>query len=153
MFTLKGDKTYIMKQLFLIFGFLSLIMSQACEKDMDIDEEIDTIEIISVSPSSILVDGVEYNFIVEIEYELVTVNSGMVMIGFNTVEVGKFYMLSEATEIVSKGSGVHTFDVTTIAKDWMSEGDFQVYVNLSENPHPSTWAPLATDVMVLNFEN
>ena len=142
-----------MKQFFIIIGFLSLIMLLGCEQDTDVDKEIDRIDIISISPSMLLVDGVEYNFIVEIEYELVTVNSGMVMIGFNTVEVGKFYMLSEATEIVSKGSGVHTFDITTIAKDWMSEGDFQVYVNLSENPHPSSWAPLATDVMVLNFEN
>ena len=128
-------------------------MLLGCEKDSDIYKEIDTIEIISASPSTLLVDGVEYNFIVNIEYDLVTVNSGMLMIGFNTEEIGKFYMLSEATEIVSKGSGVHTFDITTIAKDWMSEGDFQVYVNLSENPHPSTWAPLATDVMVLIFEN
>ena len=128
-------------------------MLLGCEKDTDIDKEIDIIEIISISPSMLLVDGVEYNFIVNIEYDLVTVNSGMLMIGFNTEEVGKFYMLSEATEIVSKGSGVHTFDITTIAKDWMSEGDFEVYVNLSENPHPSSWAPLATDVMTLNFED
>lgn len=142
-----------MKQFFIIIGFLSLIMLLGCEKDTDIDKEIDIIEIISISPSMLLVDGVEYNFIVNIEYDLVTVNSGMLMIGFNTEEVGKFYMLSEATEIVSKGSGVHTFDITTIAKDWMSEGDFEVYVNLSENPHPSTWAPLATDVMTLNFED
>ena len=142
-----------MKQFFIIIGFLSLIMLQGCEKDPDIDKEIDIIEIISISPSMLLVDGVEYNFIVNIEYDLVTVNSGMLMIGFNTEEIGLFHMLSEATEIVSKGSGVHTFDITTIAKDWMSEGDFEVYVNLSENPHPSTWAPLATDVMTLNFED
>ena len=142
-----------MKQFFIIIGFLSLIMLLGCEKDTDIDKEIDIIEIISISPSMLLVDGVEYNFIVNIEYDLVTVNSGMLMIGFNTEEVGKFHMLSEATEIISKGSGVHTFDITTIAKDWMSEGDFEVYVNLSENPHPSTWAPLATDVMTLNFED
>ncbi len=142
-----------MKQFFIIIGFLSLIMLLGCEQDTDVDKEIDSIDIISISPSMLLVDGGEYNFIANIEYDLVTVNSGMLMIGFNTVEVGKFYMLSEATEIVSKGSGVHTFDITTIAKDWMSEGDFQVYVNLSENPHPSTWTPLATDVMTLNFEN
>ncbi len=142
-----------MKQFFIIIGFLSLIMLLGCEQDTDVDKEIDIIDIVSVSPSMLLMDGGEYNFIVNIEYDLVTVNSGMLMIGFNTVEVGKFYMLSEATEIVSKGSGVHTFDITTIAKDWMSEGDFQVYVNLSENPHPETWTPLATDVMTLNFEN
>ena len=142
-----------MKQFFIIIGFLSLIMLLGCEKDTDIDKEIDIIEIISISPSMLLVDGVEYNFIVNIEYDLVTVNSGMLMIGFNTEEIGLFHMFSEATEIVSKGSGVHTFDITTIAKDWMSEGDFEVYVNLSENPHPSSWAPLATDVMTLNFED
>ena len=142
-----------MKQFFIIIGFLSLIMLLGCEKDTDIDKEIDIIEIISISPSMLLVDGVEYNFIVNIEYDLVTVNSGMLMIGFNTEEIGSFYMLSEATEIVSKGSGVHTFDVTTIAKDWMSEGDFEVYVNLSENPHPPTWTPLASDMMTLSFEN
>ena len=142
-----------MKQFFIIIGFLSLIMLLGCEKDTDIDKEIDRIEIISISPSMLLVDGVEYNFIVNIEYDLVTVNSGMLMIGFNTEEIGLFTMLSEATEIVSKGSGVHTFDITTIAKDWMSEGDFEVYVNLSENPHPSSWAPLATDVITLNFED
>ena len=142
-----------MKQSFIIIGFLSLIMLLGCEQDADVDKEIDRIEIISISPSMLLVDGVEYNFIVDIEYDLVTVNSGMLMIGFNTEEVGKLYMLSEATEIVDIGSGVHTFDITTIAKDWMSEGDFQVYVNLSENPHPSTWAPLAADVMTLDFED
>ena len=142
-----------MKQFFIIIGFLSLIMLLGCEKDTDIDKEIDIIEIISISPSMLLVDGVEYNFIVNIEYDLVTVNSGMLMIGFNTEEIGSFTMLAEATEIVSKGSGVHTFDITTIAKDWMSEGDFEVYVNLSENPHPPTWTPLASDMMTLSFEN
>ena len=142
-----------MKQFFIIIGFLSLVLFLGCKKDTDIDKEIDRIKIISVSPSMLLEDGIEYNFVVEIEYELVTFNSGMLMIGFNTVEVGKFYMLSEATEIVSKGSGVHTFDITTRAKDWMSGGDFKVYVNLSENPHPSPWSPLATDTMTLNFKD
>lgn len=142
-----------MKQFFIIIGFLSLIMLLGCEKDTDIDKEIDRIEIISISPSTLLVDGVEYNFIVKIEYDLVTVNSGVLMIGFNTEKINSYQMLSAASVIVDKGSGVHTFDVTTIAKDWMSEDDFEVYVNLSENPHPSTWTPLATDVMTLNFED
>jgi len=142
-----------MKQFFIIIGFLSLIMLQGCEKDPDIDKEIDRIEIISISPSMLLVDGVEYNFNVEIEYDLVTVNSGFLMIGFNTENIDEYDMLSEASVIVDKGSGVHTFDITTRAKDWMSEGDFEVYVNLSENPHPPTWTPLASDIMTLSFEN
>jgi len=73
------------------------------------------------------------------------------MIGFNTEDIDEYIMLSGATVIVDKGSGIHTFDITTIAKDWMSDGDFKVYVNLSENPHPPTWSPLASDTMTLNF--
>ena len=140
-----------MRQFFIIIGFLSLVLFQGCEKDTDVDKEIDRIEIISVSPSMLLEDGIEYNFTVKIEYDLVTINSGMLMIGFNTEDIDEYIMLSGATVIVDKGSGVHTFDITTIAKDWMSDGDFKVYVNLSENPHPPTWSPLASDTMTLNF--
>jgi len=129
------------------------VLFQGCEKDPDIDKEIDRIEIISVSPSMLLEDGIEYNFTVKIEYDLVTINSGMLMIGFNTEDIDEYIMLSGATVIVDKGSGVHTFDITTIAKDWMSDGDFKVYVNLSENPHPPTWSPLASDTMTLNFKD
>ena len=73
------------------------------------------------------------------------------MIGFNTVEINKFRMISDASFIVDKGSGTHTFNVTATAKDWLSEGDFKVYVNLSENPHPASWTPLSSDTEILSF--
>jgi hypothetical protein len=140
-----------MKHFFLIIGILSSVIFQSCEKENDSEELEDNIEIISVSPSSGLVDGVDYDFTVTVEYNLVSVNSGLLMIGFNTEEVDRFIMISEASTIVDKGSGTHTFNVTATAKDWLAAGDFKVYVNLSENPHPSEWAPFSTDLEPLSF--
>ena len=140
-----------MKHFFLIFGILSFTIFQSCEKENGSEELEDNIEIISVSPSSGLVDGVDYDFTVTVEYNLASVDSGLLMIGFNTVEVDRFRMISEASVIVGKGSGTHTFNVTITAKDWLADGDFQVYVNLSENPHPSQWTPLSSDAEPLSF--
>ena len=142
-----------MKQFIIIISFLSFLIFQGCEKDTDKEENIDSIEIISVSPSKELEDGVEYNFNVEIEYDLITVNSGILMIGFNTEDIDSYLMLSDASVVVDKGAGNHTFLVTVKAKDWMGDGDFIVYVNLSENPHPPTWSPLNSDEMSLNFKD
>ncbi len=122
------------------------------EEFTTVQEEIsNSIEIISVSPSIELEDGIKYNFSVIVEYNLVTVNSGILKIGFNTEAVNSYSMISDADFIVDKGSGTHTFNVTVTAKDWLSDGDFIVYVNLSENPHPATWTPLASDKFSLEF--
>lgn len=112
----------------------------------------DSINIKSVSPSSGLVDGADTDFTVVIEYTLVSKDSGEVMIGFNNGDsVDTYTMISDATAIVDKGSGEHTFNVTVRVKDWGSRGDFRVYVNLSEHPHPFSWSPLASDTQVLSF--
>mgnify|MGYP001817183127 CR=1 FL=1 len=140
-----------MKHFFVIIGILSFFILQSCEEENGNKESEDNIEIISVSPSSGLVDGEDYNFTVEVEYSLASVDSGLLMIGFNTVEVDRFRMISEASVIVAKGSGTHTFHVTVTAKDWLADGDFQVYVNLSENPHPPSWTPLSSDAEPLSF--
>jgi hypothetical protein len=109
----------------------------------------DGINITSVSPDKDLVDGVNTTFTVVVRYTLASTNSGELMIGFNTQEVGSFGMISSASKIVSKGTGEYKFIVKATVKDWGEEGDFEVYVNLSENPHPNSWSPLATDLKIL----
>lgn len=112
----------------------------------------DRISIQSVSPNSGLVDGADTNFTVVIGYTLVTKNSGEVMIGFNNGDsVGTYTMISDATAIIDKGSGEHTFNVTVRVKDWGGRGDFKVYVNMSEHPHPFSWSPLASDTQAIGF--
>lgn len=109
----------------------------------------DGISITSVSPDNDLVDGVNTTFTVVVRYTLASTNSGELMIGFNTQEVDSFRMLSSASKIVSKGTGEYKFIVETTVKDWGEDGDFEVYVNLSENPHLNSWSPLATDSKIL----
>jgi len=140
-----------MKRLVLIICCLSLFIFQSCHKEKDDETGIDGIEIISVSPSASLEDGVEYTFSVNIEYDLATLNAGIIMIGFNTLAVNSYTMIYDASVIVDKGSDVHTFTVTVAAKDWAGEGDFKVLVTLSEYPLPSQWVPLDTDISTLSF--
>jgi len=114
--------------------------------------EEDFINIISVTPDSGLVDGVDTNFTVVIEYNLYSYTQGEVQVGFNNGEsINSFWVVSNADFLVNNGSGTHEFNVTVKPKDWGSQGDFSVYVNISEYPHPSTWTTLDGDTRVLTF--
>ena len=133
---------------FLIFS-LSIIIS--CKKDQTTDSNSsnnngDNIKILSVSPTSGLTNGQQVDFTVKVSYNLVSKQTGTLMIGFNNgADFVSAYMISNANKIINSGSGQHTFNVTTTVKNWGSLGDFFVYVNLSENPIPSSWMPFATD--------
>ena len=119
--------------------------------DEELDEE-DFIHIISVTPDSGLIDGVDTNFTVVVEYNLISRDTGLLMIGFNNGdEIGIYHMISNASHIVNKDSGKHTFNVNTLTKNWGTQGNFTVYVNISEYPHPNPWTPLDTDTYALAF--
>lgn len=109
----------------------------------------DSITIISVTPSSGLLPGVATTFVINVEYNLVSVDNGEINLGFNTDVVGTYKIVKEI--LVTKGSGQYQFNVTIVTKNWGSSGNFGVYVNLSEYPHGTTWTPLATDIWVLTF--
>ena len=114
--------------------------------------EEDFINIISVNSDSGLIDGVDTNFKVVVEYNLFTYNQGILLIGFNNGEsINSFGMVNNADFLVNKGPGTHEFNVIVIPKDWGSQADFLVYVNISEYPHPSTWTPLDSDTYALTF--
>jgi hypothetical protein len=112
----------------------------------------DTISIKSVTPNSGLIADVGTDFVVVVEYQLVSADSGELDVGFNNVLVDKFHIVSAAEALVVKGSGEHEFNVTVVTKDWGPAGDFMAYVNLSEHPHEASWAPLDTDTWVLTFQ-
>ncbi len=114
--------------------------------------EEDFINITSVAPDSGLIDGVNTNFTVVVEYNLISHDTGLLMIGFNNGdEVGSYSMISNASHIVNKGSGKYTFNVNALTKNWGIQGNFSVYVNISEYPYPSTWTPLDIDIYALAF--
>jgi hypothetical protein len=112
---------------------------------------LDAISIKSVTPSSGVTPDIARDFTVIVEFELASVDSGAVMVGFNTNEAGRYAMVSDATTLVIKGSGEHQFNVTSIPREWGDDVDFKVYVNLSEHPRGPSWSPLATDIRVITL--
>jgi hypothetical protein len=116
------------------------------------DGENDSITITSVTPNSGLTPGIVTSFVVNVEYELASVDSGELGVGFNSVEVGRYAMITSAKVLIGKGSGSHQFNVSVVTRDWGNAGDFKVYVILSENPHGTTWTPLAWDIRTLTFK-
>ncbi len=139
---------------FLIVTLVGLFIFSGCKNKNPTGPEggSDSISIISVTPNSGLTPGILTAFVVNIEYELASVDSGEVNVGFNTDEVGRYTMIIAARALVGKGSGTHQFNVTVVTRDWGNAGDFSVYVNLSENPHEPSWTPLATDIRKLTFK-
>ena len=139
---------------FLVLTLVGVLAVSGCGGDNGTgsDQMDDTISIQSVTPDSGLDADTETDFVVTVEYELVSSDSGELGIGFNSAEVGRYHMHSAAKALVDKGPGEHQFNVTVVTKDWGAAGDFEVYVNLSEHPHESVWTPLATDSQALTFQ-
>lgn len=105
--------------------------------------EEDFINIISVTPDSGLVDGVETYVSVVVEYSLVSGNLGVLQIGFNNVcdsaglpgagcYIQSYRFGIYENFLVNKGSGTHEFNVTIIPKDYGSQGDFKALATLTQ---------------------
>jgi len=114
--------------------------------------EEDFINIISVSPNSGLIDGVDTDFKIVVEYNLFSYDEAEVKIGFNNGEdINIYYMLMNDRILISKGSGTYEFNVTVKPKNWGSQGDFKVLAVLDEIPWASN-STLDGDVEILAFE-
>jgi hypothetical protein len=109
-----------------------------------------TISIISVTPDSGLTDATATQFTVVVDFTLTGSAQGEINIGFNNgSSINSYIMISD--KIVSDGSGSETFIITTDTKDWGVSGDFEVYVNIVEFPHESTYSPIDSDRHILTF--
>ena len=102
--------------------------------------EEDFINIISVTPDSGLIDGVDTDFRVVVEYNLFSYDSGKLSISFNNLlndegNPGNHWNITSANYYINKGSGTHEFNVTVKPKDWGDEGDFNVWVCIDEIPN------------------
>ncbi len=112
----------------------------------------DFINIISVIPSSGLIDGVDTNFKIAVEYNLFSSKERLLQIGFNNQEaVNSFRNVKDTHFLVYRGNGKYEFNVTVKPKNWGSKEDFLVIVFLDEIPQVSNRF-LATDVKILTFK-
>jgi len=113
----------------------------------------DFIKIISVTPSSGLIDGVDTEFKVVVEYNLFSSKEGTLEISFNTDEVNAWSPIWDAKFLVNKGSGTYEFNVTVKPKDWSSQGDFSVSVGIWKVPFViGEHNNLYWDIKILTFQ-
>jgi hypothetical protein len=112
----------------------------------------DFVNIVSVIPSSELIDGMDTNFKVVVKYNLFSSNEGLLQVAFNNQEsINSIRFVKDAHCIVYKGDGAYEFNVTVKPKNWGNQGDFNVLVTLDEIPQVSNRF-LATDVKILTFK-
>jgi hypothetical protein len=115
--------------------------------------EEDFINIISVTPDFGLIDAVDTDFTVVVEYNLYSSTQGTLDISFNTDMVDGWSPVWDAEFLVNKGSGTHEFNVTVIPKDWGSQGDFSVSVGLWKVPFViGEYNNLDWDEKILTFQ-
>ncbi|MCK4797004.1 MAG: hypothetical protein KAT05_06455 [Spirochaetes bacterium] len=142
--------TFFIIVISLLFSLIFIVCQPPTDGNNSV--ETDSIIITSVIPNSGLVDKENTSFTVIVEYNLGSSEYGELDIGFNNNESDiNIYSMLDVDKIVNKGSGNYTFEVFAIVKDWESQGDFEVFVYLSEHPHDSLWSPLESDTQVLTF--
>lgn len=128
----------MVKKNILIILFLGLILVN-CKKESN---DVDNIEITNVSPIRGLVDNQLTNFTIKGQYDFSSHSTGILMIGFNNGnDINSCLMIRAQEKIINKGKGFFEFNVSVVVKDWKTQGDFIVYINISPNPHESTWKP------------
>jgi hypothetical protein len=80
------------------------------------------IEILTVRPSSGLIEGTPTSFTIEVRYELSGSAQGKLNVGFNTSSIDSYVLVTSETTIVNEGSGQHTFNASGILpKNWAPE--------------------------------
>jgi hypothetical protein len=153
---IKGRTKMANKYFWLGILAITLAAAAGCDDRLLIEDE-NSVEIISVTPESGLIDGTEQQFKVEIKYVLLTRNEGEIYVAFNSGRddggINRYYHAGEP-KIVQNGNGTHTFNVTSLVKNWGAEGEFCVYVGLGPYPHPAgiSWKGLAFDIKELSFQ-
>ena len=134
----------------IIFSLLVLVTISCRKKDND-PKPSDAITIVSVTPSTGLVDGQSTSFTVEVKYTLNTAEEGAIEVGFNTYDPSYYSMDISSEFAVTKGSGTHTFTTTAVPKNWGGSNHFKAYVNIAKTPHGPAYYPTASDTRNLSF--
>ena len=143
-----------MKKLLHVIGFALLfqcllIVSTAQDSNQAV---IDKIRIVNVTARAPVVDGVENEFTVEVEYTLESADAATLMLGFNSDQQSRYRMTTRKK--VKRGTNFITLKARIVPKDWKEYGDFTVLANLSPNPVPrERWKPFASTTTVIDFSN
>jgi hypothetical protein len=115
-------------------------------------ESRDKIRIVNVTSSVPVVDGVENEFTVEIEYTVESAEAATIMLGFNSVKPNTFLMTT--SKKVNRGTNFITLKSKVVPKNWKDYGDFVVVANMFPYPESSgKLIPKASTRHVIEFAN
>ena len=146
-----------MKRVFYIFAFAFLFQvlltgSTAQDANRAKQESKDKIRIVNVTASAPVLDGVENEFTIEIEYTVESGEAATVMIGFNS-EKHSIYRMTTSKKI-KKGTNFITLKSKAVPKDWKEYGDFVVIANMFSCPETQgKMIPTASSRQVIEFAN
>ena len=101
----------------------------------------DFVEITRISPDRATVGG-RQTYTVRVKYSLASSERGVVALGFNAANAKSYQLL--ARKSVERGQGEAELSAAVLPRDWGDGNRFRVYANLSADPHPKQWTPLAT---------
>jgi hypothetical protein len=112
-------------------------------------ESTDSVKILSISPEQ-CVAGTLQKITVRVRYTLGSYPQGIIQLGFNLNAPDKFRVVIEQRI----GRGRDEIELSaTITPTAPAEGrKFRAYVNLSPDPHPSPWTPLAVDIKPIEIK-
>jgi len=104
----------------------------------------DAIEITLIAPTSVT-EGLLTTFVVNFDYRLTSTNSGIVYFGFNTDVVNSFTLTENTFKIVNAETSSGSLTADTLPVLYNLPDSFMLYVNLSNDPHPTPWVALSSD--------
>jgi len=138
----KQNLFFVISMIFVIF-----LLTSGCGGSLTTPPiEEDFINIISVYPESGLQDGVDTNFRVEVEYNLFTLNTGIIYLSLFPHINSETGLIVEVVDI-NKSNGIYEFDFTIKPKYWGRDLSLCVYINDIEHTFP----PLDHECRLLTF--
>ena len=138
----------VINQFRALTSWLVVLLATGCgggdSTSLEPEQFNDSIRIQKLTPASAKA-GESTTFLLEVSYALNSVPQGVIDVGFFINDTTT--RLTGTKKFISEGTGTAAFTVTVVPSDFTSTSAFGVRVFLSEEPHPETWSPTASDML------
>lgn len=111
----------------------------------------DDVRLITATPAGPVPRGVETEFTLEIEYTLESIESGVLIVGFNS-DRNPMAFRQAAVWPIRHGTDRITVKASAIPVDWGDRGTFGVILQIGPKRDASSWQPLANRGIAIPVE-
>jgi hypothetical protein len=141
-----------MIKFFLFLVIMIVTVFYSCSSNPVVSDP-DKIEIIYFQPDSGIIANSLTLFSIRIHYILVSADSGLISIGFNTFDPNSFIMATASDTVVPKGEDSLTLHALVKPINWGNHIAFAVFAGISKYPHDeASWPNSATDIKKYYFQ-